>query len=127
MVGATWTPMTLTWLPTRKQWGCRPFPPSPTLPSRTQMLPTTLRTGYTMPCRSDAWLGVYGGWDLDVHDVDVDPVADPKAVWMQTVPMDPDPAIPALDASNNETCWAWHVMSEQSVAGCVWGVRPGCP
>ena len=57
-----------------------------------------------MPCPSNAWLGVYGGYDLEAHDVDVDPVADLKMMEMEAVPTYPDPAIPALDASNHDTC-----------------------
>ncbi len=129
MVCMTCMPMTSTstWPPTRKQWGWRPSRPSSTLPSRPQMLPTMGHGGHAMPCPSNAWLDVYGGWDLHAHDVDVDPMADPKAVGMETIPTFPDPAIPAPDAPNHGTWRAYHAMSEQCVAGCVWGVGPACP
>ena len=46
----------------------------------------------------------YGWYDLDAHDVNVDPVADLKTMEMEAVPTYSDPAIPAPDAPNHETC-----------------------
>ena len=68
---------------------------------------------------------MYGGYDMDAHDVDLAP--DPETVGMEIVPTFPDPAILDPDAPNHATWWACHAMSEQCVAGCVWGVRPGGP
>ena len=80
-----------------------------------------------MPCPSSAWLDVYGGAIREVHDVDVDLAPDPETVGMQAVPTFPHPAIPLPDASIYETWWVYHAMSGGCVAGCVWGVGPGCP
>ena len=47
--------------------------------------------------------GCVWGWDLDAHNVDVDPVGDPETMGMEAIPTDPDLASPAPDATNQET------------------------
>ena len=53
---------------------------------------------------SEQCVAGYGWYDLDAHDVNVDPVADLKTMEMEAVPTYSDPAIPAPDAPNHETC-----------------------